>query len=272
MSEDKLYRIKTKENAHLNDKLKDDGSRAAIQFDRENNLQGPVDLIEVDESEYLTRDVYVEVEKENRSFGQVILEDAVAPAVADALTVLLTRAVEAGIDVFGNWVSQKVIPAAKAKGSELIEKNRQSKTAKKTDKIKLSKTAVGVKEKNEVASAPEKKESNTIIHTQQEVNQILNNMKFASLYIAAGIMELSNTVIADDGTDSERMLEMQSKLKELSSEDITRTIEFMLQDQNRDILDQATVQLFEAFRNKNFIVNGESVPISRFLSADSEEK
>lgn len=269
MSEEKFYRIKTKEDAHLNDKLKDDGSRAAIQFDRENNLQGPVDLIEVDESEYPTRDVYVEVEKEDRSFGQVILEDAVAPAVADALTVLLTRAVEAGIDAFGNWMSQKVIPAAKARGSELVEKKRQSKT---TDKIELSETAVSVKEKNEVASAPEKRESNTVIHTQQEVDQILNNMKFAALYIAAGIRELSNTVIADDGTDSERMLEMQSKLKELSSEDITRTIEFMLQDQNRDMMDQATVQLFEAFRNKKIIVNGESVPISKFLSAESEEK
>ena len=67
MPDEKVYRIKTKEGAHINEKVKDDGSRAAIQFDEDNGLQGPVDLVEVDESEY-TREVYVEVEKE-RSFA-----------------------------------------------------------------------------------------------------------------------------------------------------------------------------------------------------------
>ena len=46
---DKLYRIKVKDGAHVNNHVKEDGSKAAIQFDEENNLQGPVDLIEVDE-------------------------------------------------------------------------------------------------------------------------------------------------------------------------------------------------------------------------------
>ena len=104
MSDEKLYRIKTKDGAHVNEKVKDDGSRAAIQFDEENGLQGPVDLVEVDESEY-TREVYVEVEKPEKSFGQAIIDDAVVPAVADALTVVLTRAMEAGIDAFVNWMS-----------------------------------------------------------------------------------------------------------------------------------------------------------------------
>ena len=112
MSDERLYRIKTKDGAHVNEKLKEDGSRAAIQFDEDNGLQGPVDLVEVDESEY-TREVYVEVERKERSFGQVMLEDAVAPALADALSIMLTRAVESGIDAFGSWMSQKVIPAAK---------------------------------------------------------------------------------------------------------------------------------------------------------------
>ena len=64
---------------------------------------------------------------------------------------------------------------------------------------------------------------------------------------------------------------MQSKLKELSSEDVMNTISFMLEDKNRDMLDQATIQLFEAFRNKDFIVEGETVSISKYLSVVSEE-
>ena len=118
MSDNKLYRIKTKDGAHINEKLKDDGSRAAIQFDQDNGLQGPVDLVEVDESEY-TKEVYVEVEKTERSFGQALMEDAVVPAISDALAVMLTRAMDKGIDVLETWMSQKVIPAAKAKGEEL---------------------------------------------------------------------------------------------------------------------------------------------------------
>ena len=271
MSKEKLYRIKTKEGAHINEKLKDDGSRAAIQFDQENGLQGPVDLVEVDESEY-TREIYVEIEKKDRSFGQVILEDAVAPAVAEALTIMLTRAFEVGIDAFGTWMSQKVIPAARVKGGELVEKARVSQTAKRAKKMEQKQqTDIVEMQKSKVVSTSEKEERDKVIHTQEEVDQILNNMKFAALYIATGIRELSNTIIYDDGSDPEKTLAMQTKLKELSSGDVMKTIEFMLEDKNRDMLDKATIQLFEAFRHKDFIVEGEAVPISRYLSAVAEE-
>ena len=271
MSDDKLYRIKTKDGAHVNEKRKEDGSRAAIQFDEENGLQGPVDLVEVDESE-ITREVYVEVEKEGRSLGQVMLEDAVAPAVAEVLTELLTRAAEAGINAFGNWMSQKVIPAAKAKGGEFVDKVRESRAAKKAAKIEQKQTEVLEKKSTEVVSVPEKEEGKTVVHTPEEVEQILNNMKFAALYIAAGIRELSNTVVPEDDLNPEKSLAMQTKLNELSSGDIMDTIGFMLEDKNRDKLDQATIQLFEAFRNKDFNVEGEAVPISRYLTAVAEEQ
>ena len=271
MADDKLYRIKTKDGAHINEKVKEDGSRAAIQFDEDNGLQGPVDLIEVDESEY-TREVYYEVERQERSFGQAILEDAVVPAVADAATILLTRAVNAGIDAFGNWMSQTVIPAAKAKGGELIDRAIESHEAKKAKKAEKKSAAVAVKQKTEVEASAPKTEDRTVIHTQEEVDQILNNMKFAALYIAAGIRELSNTAIADDGTDPERTLAMQNKLKELSSGEVMNTIEFMLEDKNRDVLDQATIRLFEAFRQKDFIVEGEAVPISKYLEEIAEDE
>ncbi len=266
MSEDKIYRAKTKDGAHINEKVKDDGSRAAIQFDEENGLQGPVDLIEVDESEFIREKVVPE-----RSFGQVMLEDAVAPAISDALTILLTRAVSAGIDAFGSWISNKVLPAAKAKSEELIKKSRESRAAKKRKKDEqISTDVVLQKEKNDVSSSVNK-DVNPVFHTQEEVEMILNNMKFAALYIAAGIRELSNTVVTGDNLDPEKALEMQMKLKELSSGEVMRTIEFMLEEKNSQILDQATIQLFDAFRHKDFIVNGKAVPISRYFETMIEE-
>jgi len=271
MSSEKLYRVKTKEGAHINEKQKKDGSRAAIQFDDENGLQGPVDLIEVDESEY-TREVYVEVpvevERQERSFGQVVLEDAVAPAVADALTIILTRGVEVGIDAFGTWMSQTVIPAAKEKSAELYDKARESRAVRKAKKSDSKLSISGKKPVPQDVKISEGQDQGkgTVVHTSEEITQIVNNMKFAALYIAAGIRELSNTVIADDGMDPEKTLEMQEKLNKLSTGDVMKTIEFMLEDSNRDMLDQATIQLFDAFRHKDFIVNGERVPISKYLS------
>ena len=214
MSEDKLYRIKTKEGAHINKKVKDDGSRAAIQFDDENGLQGPVDLIEVDESEFIRdREVYVEVEHIERRFGRVIMEDAVVPAVADALTEILIRAVDVGIDVLTNWMSQKVIPAAKVKGGELIDKAKEAHTSNKARKTIKKATSIAVQTNSNVLETIEKAEGETVVHTKEEVEQIINNMRFAALYIAAGIRELSNTVVIDDELDPEKELGIQKNSK-----------------------------------------------------------
>ena len=128
------------------------------------------------------------------------------------------------------------------------------------------------KKQTKVATPPQQNAGgDAVVHTQEEVDQILNNMKFASLYIAAGIRELSNTVIVDDGSDPERSLAMQEKLKELTSGQVMNTIKFMLEDRNRDALDQATIQLFEAFRHKDFIIDGEAVPISKYLTTAVEK-
>lgn len=258
---ERLYRVKTKDGAHINEKLKEDGSRAAIQFDQENGLQGPVDLVEVGEEEY-TKKVFIEVERKERSLKEMIIEDAVAPAVAEILTVLMERAIDAGVDV----LFTKVIPATKVKGGELIDKVKNSYVEKGNKKnIKKQSTSIA-KEKTAIKSTVQEEtiEQQSVYHSQEEVDQIINNMKFAALYIAAGIRELSNTVILDSA-ESEKTLEMETKLKELPSKQVMNTIDFMLEESNRDKLDQATLQLFEAFRNRNFIVNGEVVPIDKYL-------
>ncbi len=213
MSEDKLYRVKTKAGAHINEKIKEDGSRAAIQFDEENGLQGPVDLVEVDEQEYI-KDTNIESEVKERSFGQVILEDALAPAIRDALTEVFTRAFEAGLDALGNWMSDTVIPAAKAKWSELLNKAHESLNARKEKKAKQKQITIEGSEKKTDPVVANPAKANIVVHTEEEVHQIINNMKFASLYIAAGIRELSNTVIVDEDIDPETILLMQGSSKD----------------------------------------------------------
>lgn len=268
MAGEKIYIVKTKEGAHINKKMKADGSRAALQFDNDNSLLGPVDLVEVDKSEFI-REVYKEPEHYNRSIGQKIVEEAIIPAGRDALNAFIYRSLALGADALGKWVVEKGIPAIRAKSIELFDTVCDVFATEEPVRIEKKKTASAVKQSSEIVIDSVKPESRTVVHSQEEVDQIINNMKYAALYIAAGIRELSNTVIEDDRTDPQKVLDMQQKLRELSSEDVMNTIGFMLEDKNRDVLDQATIRLFEAFRQKELIVEGEAVPISRYLTLAS---
>lgn len=267
---DKLYRVKTKEGAHINTKTKEDGTRAAIQFDEKNDLQGPVDLIEVDASEY-TKEVYVEVERKQRGVGQIILEDAIVPALVDAMENVIERAIDSGFRAVENVMTQKLIPAAKKKGRQIVEKAKEShnkKELKPTDVSKELKTQKSTDLKCKSRQNTNKK----VYHSQEEVDQIMKNMHFAAMYIAAGINELSNTIVIADKEDPKQIKEIQQKLNELSSEDVLTTINFMLEEKNRDKLDLATQRIFEAFRNKELIIKGESIPIGMILPTEEQSQ
>ena len=84
MEEEQLYRIRTKKGAHVNKKRNKDGTRSAIQFDEKNGLKGPVDLIEVDEDEII-KQIRDEMATNQCSIGRIIAEEAVVPAIQEAL-------------------------------------------------------------------------------------------------------------------------------------------------------------------------------------------
>lgn len=264
MPREKLYRIKIKENAHINQKTNDDGSRAALQFDDENHLQGPVDLIEVDESELSTNNPAGN-EGRLRGFGETLMEDAVAPAVQEALAYLLIRAAESGARSVGNWAAKKAIPSVKAKGGELIDKAREAHAARKVKKAERKQSAVMSKHSFDAIPAPVQSEGDSVTHTSEEIDKILQDMRSAALVIAAGIRELSNTVIDDDGTDPEKIRAIQEQIEKLSDKRVMDSIEFMLEDKNRKALDQATIHMFEAFRNKEVVAEGKVISIEKYI-------
>lgn len=260
MSDEKLYRIKTKEGAHVNTKVNEDGSRAALQFDDNNDLKGPVDLIEVDEDEY-TREVIVEVERERRGIGEAIIEDAVLPAVENAIVDIIEKSVDAAFAAIGKLMSEKVIPAAKRKGAQIIseakskidEKKLKEKTSELTIEANVSRT-----NKNDDASEAK-------YHSAEEVDTIIENMKVAALYLAAGIKELSNTIIVDDELDEDTRLKMQNELGKLTTGEVTAMIDMLLEEKNQGYLDAATIRLFSEFKKGNFIVGEKVVPISNYI-------
>ena len=67
-TDEKLYRVVRKDGNHLNTKVNPDGTKSALQFTDNNDLNGPVDLLEVDEKE-LIRTEYISVPQAERSLG-----------------------------------------------------------------------------------------------------------------------------------------------------------------------------------------------------------
>ena len=109
--DDKLYRVVHKDGSHLNTKVNSDGTKSALQFTDDNNdLSGPVDLIEVDEEE-LIRTEYIQVPQEERSLGERLVDEVVIPVIRDATAQLL----EYGTEKAEMWIEEKAVPVAKAK-------------------------------------------------------------------------------------------------------------------------------------------------------------
>ena len=70
----KLYRVIRKDGNHLNIKVNPDGTKSALQFTDDNNdLNGSVDLLEVDEEE-LIRFEYISVPQADRSIEDLLMK------------------------------------------------------------------------------------------------------------------------------------------------------------------------------------------------------
>ena len=112
--EDKLYRVVRRKDSHVNTKVNPDGLKSAIQFDENNNLTGPVEIIEIDEKEWI-RPEYVEIEPRLRSWKQLILEEIVAPIARETLE----QALDIGYQHFCVWMERTAVPKAKEKSKEI---------------------------------------------------------------------------------------------------------------------------------------------------------
>lgn len=276
----KLYRVYHKKGNHQNTKKNPDGSKAAIQFTNEDNgLDGPLDLIEVDEREFVKTE-YVEVDQEPRTFKQIIIEDVVAPIARE----VLEQALDIGFQYISVQMEQKVVPKLKVKAKEFSKKMnivfegiKEEVTGKKTKNSRLIReseqertTAVAVKKEAKIKKSKpmvHKSNENMQVRSQEEIQQILGAMKSSALMLATCIRMLNNSIVADDGSDPEKRLEIQRNIQELTTTDVMDRIDLLLEDKNRDLLDQASLRLVAAFRHGNFIVDGEEVPIQKYLES-----
>ena len=273
-TDDKLYKVVRKDRSHLNTKMNPDGTKSALQFTDDNNdLNGSVDLIEVDEEE-LIRTEYIQVPQNKRSLGELLVDEVVVPVIRDATTQLL----EYGTAKAETWIEEKVVPVAKTKVKAGWENLKlfistikdSDKPIKATQIIAEQKSAsnsseIEVVNKVECGNKDEKK----YVLSPGEVEILLDTARRSALMIAASLSILNNSVVMDDGTDPDRVAMIQRGIEQLSSKDITTQIDLLLDDKNSGLIDESSINMLRAFRDGMFIGNGTPIPVSRYTGDEN---
>ena len=268
--DDKLYRVVHKDGSHLNTKVNSDGTKSALQFTDDNNdLSGPVDLIEVDEEE-LIRTEYIQVPQEERSLGERLVDGVVIPVIRDATAQLL----EYGTEKAEMWIEEKAVPVAKAKVKAWWENLKLFISAMKESDNLTKATQIITEQRNtsnvseiEVVNRTKNKDEKKYELSPGEVEILLDTARRSALMIAASLSILNNSVVMDDGTDPERIAMIQRGIEQLSSKDVTTQIDLLLEDKNSGLIDNASISVLRAFREGMFIGNGTPIPISRYTEA-----
>lgn len=269
-TDEKLYRVVRKDGSHLNTKVNPDGTKSALQFTDDNNdLNGPVDLLEVDEEE-LIRTEYISVPQAERSLGERLIDEVVVPVIRDATTQLL----EYGTEKAEIWIEEKVVPVAKSKVKAGWENLKLFISAIKDFDKPIKATQIVTEQKNtfkaseiEVDNKVENQEEKKYALSPEEVELLLDTARRSALMIAASLSILNNSVVMDDGTDPERIAMIQRGIEQLSSKDITTQIDLLLEDKNSGLIDDASISMLRAFREGMFIGNGTPIPVSRYTDA-----
>ena len=268
--DDKLYRVVHKDGSHLNTKVNSDGTKSALQFTDDNNdLSGPVDLIEVDEEE-LIRTEYIQVPQEERSLGERLVDEVVIPVIRDATAQLL----EYGTEKAEMWIEEKAVPVAKAKVKAWWENLKLFISAMKESDNLTKATQIITEQRNtsnvseiEVVNRTKNKDEKKYELSPGEVEILLDTARRSALMIAASLSILNNSVVMDDGTDPERIAMIQRGIEQLSSKDVTTQIDLLLEEKNSGLIDNASISMLRAFREGMFIGNGTPIPISRYTEA-----
>ena len=273
-TDDKLYKVVRKDGSHLNTKVNPDGTKSALQFTDDNNdLNGPIDLIEVDEEE-LIRTEYIQVPQNKRSLGELLVDEVVVPLIREATTQLL----EYGTAKAEIWIEEKVVPVAKTKVKAGWENLKlfistikdSDKPIKATQIIAEQKSAsnsseIEVVNKVECGNKDEKK----YVLSPGEVEILLDTARRSALMIAASLSILNNSVVMDDGTDPDRVAMIQRGIEQLSSKDITTQIDLLLDDKNSGLIDESSITMLRAFIDGMFICNGTPIPVSRYTGDEN---
>lgn len=264
----KIYQVYIDKDNHINTKTNENGRRAAIQFDNKGNkLNGPVDIEEVNIDELLKS----QTPKEINPYVRLIIDRVVAPYIK--------RELEIGTDKLLSLISEKGIPTAKkaikefAKNKSVYIKvigdglsGKETKASRLLREAEEKRTSISA----EVEGICESTEHYKEVYSSEEVQQVIDTLKKSVLVTATCIRILANTIVKDNGTNPEVIEETKKQLEKLNTQEVMNQISLMLEEKNRDLLDESSYHILSAFCQGNLIVDGEMVPVAKYLNCNEE--
>lgn len=278
--DEKLYRVVRKKGSHVNTKVNPDGTKSALQFTDENNdLNGPLDIIEVDMSEYIRAE---ELQPDSvdgmrpRTWKQIVVEDIVVPIAREAIEQFLNI----GFQHLEIWMEEKAVPAtrqkAKTVGKDIsiffsavksVIKGEHPKALQIVEAErhyeKKNANNSALVEGSDDSTQEEKNVMDKIEITQPEYEQIVALTKRSAITLVGCINLLKNSAISD--MDKNQRIEFENRMKELTTADMMTEINLLLEDKNKGILNPTSLAILSAFRDGEFIVDGKRVPIGKYL-------
>ena len=228
-------------------------------------MNGPVNLIEVDERDFI-RTEYIPTRDEPRTLKEIVLQDVVAPVMRD----LLYQAMMEGYDKLRDQIKTKAVPAVKVKSQSFVKDVgiiasgiKDGLTGKTTKALELANENIVVKTGYQPLGVEVQPK---MVRSKEEVESIVCAMKMSAVTLAACILMLNNTVMADDGTDPQLRFEIQRNIETLSASDVMNQIDLLLEDKNRALLDDAELAMLSSFKEGYFGVNDCRVPITKYIN------
>lgn len=259
-SDGKYYKVYKSRDNHISTKVNKDGRTAAIQFDDKNNkLNGPVELEEVDIDEIIASRTPQEI----NPYVRLIVDEIVAPSIEYVLKM--------GTDKLILYLSEKGIPSAKqaikrlAKNTKIyaegIRDGLLGKEIKASRVLHEKEKIIALTEVEQTAEQRFRKEH----RSAEEIQQVIDIMRKSVLITATCIRILTNTIAFDDGTDPKKLETSKKQLEELVTKEVMGQIDLMLEEKNRNLLDESSYQILSAFSKGKLIVGGELVPIAQYI-------
>ena len=106
--------------------------------------------------------------------------------------------------------------------------------------------------------------------SREQYDQLVSMTKLHALLLASDIRRLSSMCVMDI-VDEEKKFERQQELERLTSSEVMNSIQLLLSEGNRSLLDDATRKILSEFKSGFFLVNEEKVPIGIFQSRETQK-
>lgn len=199
---------------------------------------------------------------------QFLLEHILAPV----LVTFIVDALEIGTVKLKQWIQENAAPKSKWKIKDLITKSRPIIAGIKDGLAGKELKIDSVIKENDKIALNEQNNSiypNFDLKVSEDLQSIIEIMRRSVAALVICIKLLTNMVVDYDEKTPEQKMLIRKEYESLISAEVMNQISLLLEEKNRTLLDSASLEMLSAFRDGNLVINGNLIPISRYLDSDN---